>query len=104
MLNMVMFLFAGNAYADISDILPETAKSGAARAELNQKTSDLPSFKDVGDSLQKNLGFGDDPKNIGKAIDQNTPGMSLLGLGSLVFWKTPPTSIAPLPESSYVQL
>eukprot|EP00884_Botryococcus_braunii_P008055 jgi/Botrbrau1/17250/Bobra.0015s0009.1 len=71
---LMLLPLAGNASADL---IPETAKSAQARAELNQKTSDLPSFGDVGESLKQNLGFGNDPKNIGKAIDANTPDVDL---------------------------
>ena len=57
----------------MADLLPKTAESGSARAELNERTSNLPSFADVGASLKKTLGQND-PKDIGRAIDANTPG------------------------------
>ena len=58
----------------IKDLLPDTVTSGAAREAANERTSDLPSFKDVGDSLKTSLGTSSDPKDIGRAIDNNTPG------------------------------
>lgn len=57
----------------IANIIPNQAE----RAEINQKTSDLPTFGQVGDALKKNLGQND-PKDIGRAIDRNTPGSSTL--------------------------
>ncbi|BDA47294.1 hypothetical protein COCOBI_10-1400 [Coccomyxa sp. Obi] len=56
----------------IANIIPNRAE----RAEINQKTSDLPTFGQVGDALKKNLGQND-PKDIGKAIDRNTPDLDL---------------------------
>jgi hypothetical protein len=56
----------------IANIIPNQSE----RAEINQKTSDLPTFGQVGDALKKNLGQND-PKDIGKAIDRNTPDLDL---------------------------
>lgn len=58
---------AGNA---IADIIPNKAE----RAEINERTSNLPTFSDVGESLKNKLGQND-PKDIGRAIDRNTPGI-----------------------------
>lgn len=63
----IWYIFAGEA---VANIIPNQAE----RAEINQKTSDLPTFGQVGNALKKNLGQND-PKDIGKAIDRNTPGM-----------------------------
>ncbi len=49
--------------------LPSRAQAEAS----DQKTDALPSFKDIGASLNKQFGQTD-PKDVGKAIDQNTPG------------------------------
>ena len=53
--------------------LPSKAQAEAS----DQKTDNLPSFKDIGASLNKQFGQTD-PKDVGKAIDQNTPGTSIL--------------------------
>jgi hypothetical protein len=53
----------------IADIIPNKAE----RAEVNERTSNLPTFSDVGQSLKQNLGQNN-PKDIGRAIDRNTPG------------------------------
>ena len=47
------------------------SKAGAEASD--QKTDNLPSFKDIGASLNKQFGQTD-PKDVGRAIDQNTPG------------------------------
>lgn len=49
--------------------LPSRAQAEAS----DQKTDALPSFKDIGASLNKQFGQTD-PKDVGKAIDENTPG------------------------------
>ncbi len=49
--------------------LPSRAQAEAS----DQKTDALPSFKDIGASLNKQFGQSD-PKDIGKAVDSNTPG------------------------------
>jgi hypothetical protein len=44
-------------------LLPETAKNPEARAELNKRTSELPTISDVGKFIQDKLpGNADDPK------------------------------------------
>ena len=62
--------------AALADLIPESAKSGAARADVNERTSNLPTFGDVGRSLTKNFGTND-PKDVGRAIDENTPSESI---------------------------
>ena len=52
--------------------LPSRAQAEAS----DQKTDSLPSFKDIGASLNKQFGQTD-PKDVGRAIDQNTPGENL---------------------------
>jgi len=52
--------------------LPSRAQAEAS----DQKTDALPSFKDIGASLNKQFGQTD-PKDVGKAIDQNTPDVNL---------------------------
>ena len=48
-----------------------------AQAEASDKKVDnLPSFPDIGKSLNSQFGQSD-PKEVGKAIDKNTPGMKL---------------------------
>ena len=47
--------------------------SRAGAEASDQKTDNLPSFKDIGASLNKQFGQTD-PKDVGRAIDQNTPG------------------------------
>ena len=49
--------------------LPSRAQAEAS----DQKTDSLPSFKDIGASLNKQFGQTD-PKDVGRAIDQSTPG------------------------------
>ena len=73
---------AAGAGADgIKDLLPNSATSGSAREAVNERTSDLPSFSDVGDSLRNALGGNtSDPKDVGRAISQNTPGAHRLCL------------------------
>lgn len=68
---------AASAGADgIKDLLPNSATSSSAREAVNERTSDLPSFSDVGDSLRNALGGNTgDPKDVGRAINQNTPGV-----------------------------
>ncbi|KAK9905871.1 hypothetical protein WJX75_007908 [Coccomyxa subellipsoidea] len=68
----VQFALLPVAGTAIADIIPNQAE----RAEINKKTSDLPTFGEVGDALKKNLGQND-PKDIGKAIDRNTPDLDL---------------------------
>ena len=63
----------------IKDLLPDTVTSASAREAANERTSDLPSFKNVGDSLKNTLGTSSDPKDIGRAIDNNTPGAQCAG-------------------------
>lgn len=41
--------------------------------ENDKKVSNLPSFPDIGKSLGSQFGQSD-PKEVGKAIDKNTPG------------------------------
>ena len=53
------------------------SKAGAEASD--RKTDDLPSFKDIGASLNQKFGQTD-PKDVGRAIDQNTPGTSFHGL------------------------
>ena len=74
---LILTCCGGCAGADIKDVLPDSATSSSARAALNERTSNLPSFSDVGDSLKNVLGGTNDPKDIGRAIDRNTPGMWL---------------------------
>ena len=47
------------------------SKAGAEASD--KRTDNLPSFSDVGASLNKQFGQTD-PKDVGKAIDNNTPG------------------------------
>jgi hypothetical protein len=61
------------AGAALADLLPKSAESSAARDAVNERTSNLPTFGDVGAALKKSLGQND-PKDIGRAIDANTPG------------------------------
>ena len=64
-----IYLSAGPAIA-----LPDLK----AQAEASdQKTDNLPSFKDIGASLNKQFGQTD-PKDVGKAIEENTPGEPFL--------------------------
>lgn len=58
--------------AALADIIPDSAKSSSARDAINERTSNLPTFGDVGRALNKNFGQTD-PKGIGRAIDANTP-------------------------------
>ena len=51
--------------------------SRAGAEASDQKTDNLPSFKDIGASINKQFGQTD-PKDVGRAIDQNTPGKPLL--------------------------
>lgn len=67
--------WSGKRAACAGTAIANTIPNQAERAEINQKTSDLPTFGQVGDALKKNLGQND-PKDIGKAIDRNTPGTS----------------------------
>lgn len=70
----VSFQLAAAGADGIKDLLPNSATSSSAREALNERTSNLPSFTDVGDSLKNALGGTSDPKDIGRAINQNTPG------------------------------
>ena len=75
----------------IKDLLPNSATSSSAREAVNERTSDLPSFSDVGDSLRNALGGNTgDPKDVGRAINQNTPG----ACRSCVSWPWLPTTDA----------
>jgi len=63
-----MHIPAGPAMA-LGENLKAQAEAG------DQRTDNLPSFKDIGSSLNSKFGQTD-PKDVGKAIDQNTPGRS----------------------------
>ena len=53
---------------------PAIAVDLKAQAEASdRKTDSLPSFKDIGASLNKQFGQTD-PKDVGKAVEENTPG------------------------------
>ena len=62
-----MYICAGSAMA-IPDLKAQAEAS-------DQKTDNLPSFKDIGASLNKQFGQTD-PKDVGKAVEENTPSES----------------------------
>lgn len=68
----------------MADIIPDSAKSSSARDALNEKTSNLPSFGDVGRALNKQFG-SNDPKEVGRQIDSVTPGGFALSSCNMVF-------------------
>ena len=49
----------------------------AQAEESDRKTDNLPTFKDIGASLNNKFGQTD-PKDVGKAVEQNTPGKPVL--------------------------
>ncbi len=49
----------------------------AQAEESDRKTDNLPTFKDIGSSLNNKFGQTD-PKDVGKAVEQNTPGEHFL--------------------------
>lgn len=61
--------FASNSSFDLA--IGEDLKAQAEASD--KKTDNLPSLKDVGKSLGGQFGQND-PKDVGKAIDKNTPG------------------------------
>ncbi|KAK9832640.1 hypothetical protein WJX81_006418 [Elliptochloris bilobata] len=70
----VQLAFLPAAGADgLKDLLPSSATSESAREAVNERTSDLPSFSQVGASLKNAIGGSSDPKDIGRAINANTP-------------------------------
>ncbi|CAL5220903.1 g2998 [Coccomyxa viridis] len=76
----------------------------AQAEESDRKTDNLPTFKDIGSSLNNKFGQTD-PKDVGKAVEQNTPDVDLTknpkdlvkDAGNAINKATPDLSEAPGP-------